>query len=467
MAQENTRYDLLILGSGPGGYVAAIRAAQLGMKVGVVERDKLGGVCLNWGCIPTKALLKSAEVFHQIQHAKDYGLSATEPTVDFHAVITRSRKVANRMSAGVNYLFKTNNINVIKGTGRLVAPDRIEVTGGSDSQQVSAKNIIIATGARARPIPGINFDGERIIDAHAAMSLAQQPKHLVIIGAGAIGVEFAYFYHSIGTKVTLLEMMPQILPIEDREVADTLAKRYRKLGMDVLVNAMVSKVETASKGVKVHAEVDKEQRIIEGDLALVAIGVQGNIEDIGLEDVGVETERGWTTVDKTTYQTSVPGIFAIGDVIGPPWLAHVASAEAINCVEMIAGLSPKPVDYNLVPGCTYCQPQVASFGYTREKAEEAGFKVRVGQYPFIASGKAQAVGESEGFVKLVFDGDSGKLLGAHILGADATEMIAELVLAGRLGITHREIMRTTHAHPTLTESIAEAAAAALNEAIHL
>ena len=467
MVQGNSTFDLLVIGAGPGGYVAAIRAAQLGMKVGVVEREKLGGVCLNWGCIPTKALLKSAEVYDHLRRAKEFGFSISEPSIDFPSIISRSRKVANRMSAGVKYLFKKNNITWMDGAAEMAAPDRITVTADGRSDQLTAPKIIIATGARARPIPGIDFDGERIISARNAMNLEAQPEHLVIIGAGAIGIEFAYFYHSIGTKVTVLEMMPQILPIEDREVADTLAKRYRKLGMDVLVNAKVSKADRTANGVEVSVDVDGETRVIEGDMALVAIGVQGNIENIGLENVGVETERGWITVDRSTYQTSVPGVFAIGDVNGPPWLAHVASAEAIICVEKMAGLDPKPIDYNMIPGCTYCQPQVASFGYTEEKATEAGYDVKVGQYPFIASGKAQAAGEPEGFTKLIFDAKTGKLLGAHILGSDATEMIAELVLAATMGATHHDILRAIHAHPTLSESIAEATAAVLGEAIHL
>jgi len=459
--------DLLILGAGPGGYVAAIRAAQLRMKVAVVERERLGGVCLNWGCIPTKALLKSAEIFEHLKHADDYGISASDPKIDFASVIERSRKVANRMSAGVKYLFKKNNIQWMEGTASLTAPGHVAVKTGSEPRDLSAKNIIIATGARARSVPGIDFDEDRIISARTAMNLPKQPEHLIIIGAGAIGIEFAYFYHTIGTKVTLLEMMPQILPIEDREVADTLAKRYRKLGMNILVNARVSKVTHTGQGVVVSVVVGNDNRVMEGDMALVAIGVRGNIEDLGLEKVGVKTERGWITVDKTMYQTSVPGIYAIGDVIGPPWLAHIASAEGLVCVERLAGLNPEPIDYNYIPGCTYCQPQVASYGYTQQKAEEAGFDVKVGQYPFLASGKAQAAGETEGFVKVIFDAKSGKLLGAHILGSDATEMIAEMGLAGTLGATHHDILRTIHAHPTLSESIAEATAAALGEAIHL
>jgi dihydrolipoamide dehydrogenase len=464
---DNRSVDLLILGAGPGGYVAAIRAAQLGLNVEVVEREKLGGVCLNWGCIPTKALLKSAEVLEHMKHGSEYGISASDLSVDFPAIIERSRKVANRMSAGVKYLFKKNNIHWVEGTATIAAPGHVAIKKDGDIQEIAAKNIIIATGARARAIPGIEFDGERIISARAAMNLGKQPDHLIIIGAGAIGIEFAYFYHTLGTKITVLEMMPQILPIEDREVADMLAKRYRKLGMDILVNAKVSKVDRTDKGVAVTVEVGVESRVIESDMALVAIGVRGNIEDLGLEKVGIKTERGWIEVNKSTYQTSVSGIHAIGDVIGPPWLAHVASAEGIICVERLAGLNPKPIDYDYIPGCTYCQPQVASYGYTAEKAEAAGYEVAVGQYPFIASGKAQALGETEGFVKLVFDAESGKLLGAHILGSDATEMLAEIGLAGTMGATHHDILGTIHAHPTLSESVAEAAADALGEAIHL
>ncbi len=467
MSQSNSDYDVIILGAGPGGYVAAIRAAQLGMNVAVLEKQKLGGVCLNWGCIPTKALLKSAEVFNHFKHAKDYGLSVSDPNIDFNAIITRSRKVANRMSAGVKYLFKKNDIERLNGEGVLLAADKVQVTSNDKTEEYTAANIIIATGARARPLPGVEFDNERIIDARGAMCQPELPESLIIIGAGAIGIEFAYFYHSLGTKVTVLEMMPQILPIEDHEVADTLAKSYRKQGMEILVDTKVTGVNSSQERVTVNVDIEGETKTIEGDLALIAIGVQGNIENIGLEAVGIETERGWIKADKTTYQTSTPGVYAIGDVIGPPWLAHVASAEAIKCVEGIAGLNPKPIDYNLIPGCTYCQPQVASFGLTEQRAQDDGLDIKIGMYPFLASGKAQAVGESDGFVKLIFDTQSGKLLGAHILGADATEMIAELVLAGSFHATHKQILNTIHAHPTLSESIAEAAAAALNEAIHL
>jgi len=460
-------YDLLILGSGPGGYVAAIRAAQLGMKVGVVEREKLGGVCLNWGCIPTKALLKSAELVNHLKHSKEFGVTVPEPIIDFPAIITRSRKVADRMSLGVKYLFKKNNIDWMEGSGKIIGANQIEVSSADKTTQLSATKIIIATGARARSFPGITLDGERIITAREAMNLKQPPHRLVIIGAGAIGIEFAYFYHTIGCQVTVLEMMPQILPIEDREVADTLAKSLRKAGIQILVNAKVSLVSRTETGVKVNLDTPEGPRDIEGDLTLVAVGVQANTDGIGLESVGVQTERGWITVDKTTYQTSVPGIYAIGDVIGPPWLAHVASAEGIVCVENIGGLNPKPINYNQIPGCTYCHPQVASFGYTQESAEKAGFEVKVGKYPFLACGKAQAIGETEGFVKLIFDSKSGVLLGAHILGSDATEMIAELMLAGAKGATHHDILKTIHAHPTLSEAVMEAAAAALGEAIHL
>ena len=467
MAESGKAYDLLVLGAGPGGYVAAIRAAQLGMNVAVVEKQKLGGVCLNWGCIPTKALLKSAEVFNYFKHAKDYGLSLSDPAIEFNAIITRSRKVANRMSAGVKYLFKKNNIDWLNGEGVLLAADKVQVTSDEKVEEYSASTIIIATGARARPLPGVEFDNERIIDARGAMSQPELPEDLIIIGAGAIGIEFAYFYHSLGTKVTVLEMMPQILPIEDREVADTLAKSYRKQGMEILVDAKVTSVKSANDHVTINVDIEGETKTIVGDLALIAIGVQGNIEHIGLEAVGIETERGWIKTDKTTYQTSIPGVYAIGDVIGSPWLAHVASTEAIKCIERIAGLNPEPIDYNLIPGCTYCHPQVASFGVTEQRAREEGKDIKIGLYPFLASGKAQAVGEPEGFVKLIFHAQSGKLLGAHILGADATEMIAELVLAGSFHATHKQILNVIHAHPTLSESIAEAAAAALDEAIHL
>lgn len=462
------KYDLVVIGSGPGGYVAAIRAAQLGLKTAVVERAELGGVCLNWGCIPTKALLHSASLYSQIKSAKKFGITAGDVAIDFPGMIKHSRTTAGRLSKGIEFLFKKNKIETLVGDGKVIAQGKIKVTGPDGKEQtVETKNILIATGARPRAIPGLDFDGDKIISSKEAMVMPTQPKSLVIIGAGAIGVEFAYFYNTIGTKVTLVEMMPHILPIEDKEVADEVAKSFKKAGMKILADTKVEKVTKDSKGVKVKVSSAVGQEEISADAALVAIGVQGNFENLGLEELGVQLDRGYIKVDTKFFKTNVDGIYAIGDIIGPPWLAHVASAEGIAAVESIAGKASVGVDYNNIPGCTYCQPQVASLGLTEEKAKEQGYDVKVGKVPFRAIGKALAMGHGEGFAKLIFDSKYGELLGAHLVGPEVTELLAELNIAKTLETTADEIMHTIHAHPTLSEIIKEAAEEAFGKAIHV
>lgn len=462
------KFDLAVIGSGPGGYVAAIRAAQLGLKTAVIEKAELGGVCLNWGCIPTKALLHSATLLNHIKHADGFGIVTSGVSVDYPKVIKRSRSVASRLSKGIEFLFRKNKITTIVGTARLTAPGSIKVTAADKSEQtVEAKNILIATGARARAIPGVAFDGERIISSREAMVLEERPASLIIIGAGAIGVEFAYFFASLGTKVTLVEMLPHILPIEDAEAVQVVEKAFKKMGIEMLTSTRVEKVEKSGKGVKIHTSGKEENRVLEGEKALVAIGVQGNVENLGLEELGVKIEKSHIVVDKKSYRTAVNGIYAIGDVIGPPWLAHVASAEGIAAVEGIAGHPIVPVDYDNVPGCTYCQPQVASVGLTEEKAREKGLEIKVGRFPIRANGKSMAMGETEGFAKLIFDARYGELVGAHIVGAEATELLAELNLGKTLETTADEIMHTMHAHPTISEIIKEAAEEAYGHAIHI
>ena len=462
------KFDLAVIGSGPGGYVAAIRAAQLGLNTAVIEKAELGGVCLNWGCIPTKALLHSATLLNHIKHADSFGIVTNGVSVDYTKVIKHSRSVASRLSKGIEFLFRKNKITTIAGTARLTSSGAIKVTGVDKNEQtIEAKNILIATGARARSIPGIAFDGERVISSREAMVLSECPASLIIIGAGAIGVEFAYFFASLGTKVTLVEMMPHILPIEDAEAVQVVDKAFKKMGIDMLTNTRVEKVEKGGPGVRIHTSGQQENRILEGEKALIAIGVQGNIENLGLEEIGVKTEKGHIVVDKKTYRTSVNSIYAIGDVIGPPWLAHVASAEGIAAVEGIAGHPVVPVDYNNVPGCTYCQPQVASVGLTEEKAREKGIEIKIGRFPIRANGKAMAMGEGEGFAKLIFDARYGELIGAHIVGAEATELLAELNLGKTLETTADEIMHTMHAHPTISEIIKEASEEAYGHAIHI
>lgn len=466
---ELKKYDLVVLGGGPGGYVAAIRAAQLGMKVGCVERDKLGGICLNWGCIPSKALLKSAEVMWNFKDAKEYGLSFDNLRVDFKQVVKRSRDAADRLSRGVEFLFKKNKIDKISGNGKLIAPNKISVTDnfGKEVAQVEGKNIIISTGARPRELPGIKIDRKKVITSTEAMILEAIPKDMIIIGAGAIGAEFAYFYNAFGTKVTLVEMMPNILPVEDTEVTAQLEREFKKQGIEVLTDTRVESVAASGNGVSVKISNKKGAQELKAEIALVAVGIQGNSDNLGLEALGVQVEKSWIKVDKTSYKTNVNGVYAIGDVIGAPWLAHVASAEGIRCVERIAGVETEVLDYNSIPGCTYCQPQVASIGLTESKAKEMGYETKIGRFPFSANGKAIATNESVGFVKLIFDAKYGELLGAHILGYGATEMIAELGVAKKLETTPYEIVRTVHAHPTLTEAVMEAAEDALGHPIHI
>ncbi|HEY9165096.1 MAG TPA: dihydrolipoyl dehydrogenase [Candidatus Kryptonia bacterium] len=466
---ELKKYDLVVLGGGPGGYVAAIRAAQLGMKVGCVERDKLGGICLNWGCIPSKALLKSAEVMWNFKDAKEYGLSFDNLRVDFKQVVKRSRDAADRLSRGVEFLFKKNKIEKISGNGKLIAPNKISVTDnfGKEVAQVEGKNIIISTGARPRELPGIKIDRKKVITSTEAMILEAIPKDMIIIGAGAIGAEFAYFYNAFGTKVTLVEMMPNILPVEDTEVTAQLEREFKKQGIEVLTDTKVESAAASGNGVSVKISNKKGAQELKAEIALVAVGIQGNSDNLGLEALGVQVEKSWIKVDKTSYKTNVNGVYAIGDVIGAPWLAHVASAEGIRCVERIAGVETEVLDYNSIPGCTYCQPQVASIGLTESKAKEMGYETKIGRFPFSANGKAIATNESVGFVKLIFDAKYGELLGAHILGYGATEMIAELGVAKKLETTPYEIVRTVHAHPTLTEAVMEAAEDALGHPIHI
>ena len=460
------QFDLAVIGGGPGGYVAAIRAAQLGMKTAVIERDKLGGICLNWGCIPTKALLKNAELYNHFKDAEEWGITYKELKFDFSRIVKRSRDVAARNSKGVEYLFKKNKIEHIPGQGMLDGKGRISVTReGKGVESVAAAHIILATGARARSLPNVKIDGTRVISYMEAMVLPRIPKSMVIIGGGAIGVEFAYFFNSFGTSVTLVEMMPNILPIEDGEISKLLASSLRKQGIEILTGAKTESV-AVSKEVTVTVSTNDGTKQLAGEVALMAIGVSGNVENLGLEAAGVKLEKGWIQTDDFS-RTNVPGLYAVGDVAGPPWLAHVASREGIVCVEALAGKNPKPIDYDNVPGCTYCQPQVASLGMTEERAIAAGRPIKVGRFPFSASGKARAIGNTEGLVKLIFDEAYGELLGAHILGSDATEMIAELGIAKTLETTAEGIMNTIHAHPTLSEAVMGAAEAAFGHAIDL
>ncbi len=459
-------YDLIVIGSGPGGYVAAIRASQLGMKVAIVERSELGGICLNWGCIPTKALLKSAQVFEYLSHAADYGITVKGGEADFPAVIKRSRNVADGMSKGVQFLMKKNRIEVIKGSGKLKAGKKVEVTDGGKATDYEAKNIIVAVGARSRELPHLKIDGKKIIGYREALVLPQAPKTMVIIGSGAIGSEFAYFYATMGTKVTLVEMLPNIVPVEDEEVSKQLAKSFGKVGITVMTEASVESVDTKGANCKVTIKSKTGTATVECDVVLSAVGIAANLENVGLEDVGVITDKGKIKVNEY-YQTNIPGIHAIGDCVGGQALAHVASAEGIICVEKMAGQNPEPLDYNNIPGCTYCQPEIASVGYTEKAAKEAGHELKIGKFPFTASGKASAAGAKDGFVKLIFDAKYGELLGAHMIGYNVTEMIAEIVVARKLETTGHELIKSVHPHPTMSEAIMEAAAAAYGEVIHL
>lgn len=463
-------YEIAILGGGPGGYVAAIRAGQLGFKTVVIDKENLGGICLNWGCIPTKSLLKNAELYDLMKnHSNDFGISVQGLSFDFGKIIKRSRDISDRITKNVELLVNKNKVDRIRGFGKLVSKNQIDVfdNDGKKIDSINADKIIIATGARPKAVPAIPVDRENIITSTEAMILEKQPKELIVIGAGAIGVEFAYFYSVLGTKVTIVEMLESILPIEDKEVSDLLAKNFKKRGIEIYTSAKVEKAEAKKDHVVVSIEKDGKKIELKADKVLSAIGVTGNIEGFGLEELGVEIEKGHIKVDKKTYQTNVQNIYAIGDVIGAPWLAHVASAEGINCVETMKGLHTVPVNYDTIPGCTYCIPQVASVGMTEQKAREAGYEIKIGKFPFMASGKAFAVGERDGFVKLVFDAKYGELLGAHIIGPEATELIAELTLAKSVEADYETIVKTVHAHPTLSESIMEAAANAYGESIHI
>lgn len=464
------KFDIAVLGGGPGGYVAAIKAAQLGFKTCVIEKDNLGGICLNWGCIPTKALLKSAEVYDLVKNkSKDFGISVENPHFDFTKIVKRSRNVSTKVTKGVEFLMRKNGIVRIKGFGKFISQNEIEVYDEKEKviETVEADKIIIATGARPKSLPEIPVDREKIITSSEAMTLKKQPEEMIIIGAGAIGVEFAYFYSVLGTKVTIVEMMDTILPIEDKEVSNSLMSNFKKRKINILTKSMVKKAEVKKDKVEVTLDLNGEKKVISADIVLNAIGVTGNIEGFGLEKLGVEIEKNHIKVDKETYKTNVENIYAIGDVIGPPWLAHVASEEGIKCVEGINGEHVAPLDYGAIPGCTYCQPQVASIGLTEAKAIEDGYKVKIGKFPFSASGKSAAIGEREGFVKIVFDEKYGEILGAHIIGSEATELIAELGIAKTLEADFETIVGTIHAHPTLSESIMEAAANAYGESIHI
>jgi dihydrolipoamide dehydrogenase len=463
----SAKYNVIVIGSGPGGYVAAIRAAQLGMKVAVVEREELGGICLNWGCIPTKALLKSAQVFEYINHAKDYGINVKEASVDFDSMVKRSREVAAGMSKGVTFLLKKNKVDVLEGFGRLKKGKKVEVEDAKGAKTIyEADHVILATGGRSKELPNLKIDHKKIIGYRKAMSLEKQPKSMVIVGSGAIGSEFAYFYNAIGTEVTLVEFLPNIVPVEDEEVSKQLERSYKKSGIKVMTSSEVTNVDTKGAKCKVTIKTPKGEEKVECDIVLSAVGVSTNVEGIGLEEVGVATDKGKVLVDDF-YKTNVPGIYAIGDIVKGQALAHVASAEGIICVEKIAGMNPEPLDYNNIPGCTYSSPEIASVGYTEKAAKDAGYEIKVGKFPFSASGKASAAGAKEGFVKVIFDAKYGEWLGAHMIGANVTEMIAEVVAARKLETTGHEVIKTVHPHPTMSEAVMEAAAAAYGEVIHL
>ncbi|HNQ37106.1 MAG TPA: dihydrolipoyl dehydrogenase, partial [Prolixibacteraceae bacterium] len=454
-------YDVLVIGSGPGGYVAAIRASQLGFSVGVVEKENLGGICLNWGCIPTKSLLKSAQAYEYALHAAEYGVSITgEVKPDFEAMVKRSRGVAEGMSKGIQFLFKKNKIETISGFGKLAGKGQVEVTDEAGTKtMVTAKHIILATGARTRQLPNLPLDYKKVFGYRKAMTLPSQPKSMVVVGSGAIGSEFAYFYQSVGTAVTLVEFMPNVVPLEDEEVSKQLERSFKKMGMKVMTSSTVEKVDTSGELCKVTIKTKKGEEVVEADVVLSAVGITPNTEGIGLEEMGIVVENGRIKVDEY-YRTNVEGVYAIGDIIATPALAHVASAEGITCVEKIAGLNPEPIDYKNIPGCTYTHPEISSVGLTEAKAKEAGYEVKVGKFPYSASGKASAAGQKEGFVKLVFDAKYGELLGAHMIGGNVTEMIAELVVAKKLEATGHELIKAIHPHPTMSEAIMEAAAAA-------
>ena len=462
-----SKFDVIVLGSGPGGYVAAIRASQLGLKTAIIEKESLGGVCLNWGCIPTKALLKSAQVFEYLKHADDYGLTVENYDKDFDAVVNRSRNVAGTMSKGVQFLMKKNKIEVIMGYGTLKAGKKVAVASEDGIETVyEANHVIIATGARARELPSLPQDGKKVIGYREAMTLPKQPKKLIVVGSGAIGVEFAYFYNAMGTDVTIVEYMPRIVPVEDEEISKQMERSFTKSGIKVMTSAEVTKVETSGKGVKATVKTDKGEEVLSADIVLSAVGIKTNIENIGLEEIGIATDRDKIIVNDF-YQTNLPGYYAIGDVTSGQALAHVASAEGILCVEKIAGQHVEPIDYNNIPGCTYCFPEIASVGYTEEQAKEKGYEIKVGKFPFTASGKAQAGGHTDGFVKVIFDAKYGEWLGCHMIGAGVTDMIAEAVVGRKLETTGHEILKAVHPHPTMSEAVMEAVAAAYDEVIHI
>ncbi len=460
-------YDIIVIGSGPGGYVAAIRASQLGFKTAIVEREALGGICLNWGCIPTKALLKSAQVFEYLNHAEEYGIKVNGGEADFGAIVKRSRGVADGMSKGIQFLMKKNKIDVIMGTAKIKKGGKVEVKGADGAtKEYTAKHTILATGARSRELPNLPQDGKKIIGYRQAMNLPTQPKSIVVVGSGAIGVEFAYFYNTIGTKVTIVEFMDRIVPVEDEEISKQLEKSLKKAGINILTKSEVTGVDTKGDVSKVKIKTAKGEEVIEAEIVLSAVGITPNIENIGLEEVGVKVDKGRVLVDDF-YKTNVDGVYAIGDIVKGQALAHVASAEAITCVEKIKGLHVDAIDYNNIPGCTYCSPEIASVGYTEKAAKDAGYEVKVGKFPFSASGKASAAGAKDGFVKVIFDAKYGEFLGAHLIGANVTEMIAEVVVARKLETTGHEIIKSVHPHPTMSEAIMEAAADAYGEVIHL
>ncbi|GGW33206.1 dihydrolipoyl dehydrogenase [Arenibacter certesii] len=462
-----SNFDIIVLGSGPGGYVTAIRASQLGFKTAIVEKENLGGVCLNWGCIPTKALLKSAQVFEYLQHASDYGLSAEGVDKDFGAVVKRSRNVADGMSKGVQFLMKKNKIEVINGYGTLKQGKKISVKSADGKEtEYSAKNIIIATGARSRELPSLPQDGKKIIGYRDAMTLDKQPKKMVVVGSGAIGIEFAYFYNAMGTEVTVVEYLPNVVPVEDEDVSKQLERSLKKAGIKIMTSSEVTKVDTSGDGVKATVKTAKGEQVLEADIVLSAVGIKSNIENIGLEEVGIATDKDKILVNDY-YQTNIPGYYAIGDVVPGQALAHVASAEGILCVEKLADLNVEPLDYGNIPGCTYCSPEIASVGLTEKQAIEKGYDIKVGKFPFSASGKAAASGAKDGFVKVIFDAKYGEWLGCHMIGAGVTDMIAEAVVARKLETTGHEVLKSVHPHPTMSEAVMEAVADAYGEVIHL
>ena len=457
-------YDVIVLGSGPGGYPAAIRASQLGKKVAIIERESLGGICLNWGCIPTKALLKSAQVMEYAKHSADYGIDVKDFKQNFGNIIKRSRGVADKMNKGVTFLMKKNKIDVVMGNGKLIAPTKLEVTAADGTKQtLEAKNIIIATGARARELPALKLDGKKVIEYRVAMNLPDQPKSMIVVGSGAIGTEFAYFYNSLGTKVTLVEFLPRIVPVEDEDISKELEKNFKKQGIEIMTNSEVTSVDTSGNGVRAKIKTQEGEVTLEADVLLSAVGITANIENIGLEELKIKTDKGRIVVD-ANQQTNVPGIYAIGDCTPNQALAHKATKEGINAAEHLAGKNPEPIDYNNVPGCTYCTPEVASVGYTEKAAKDAGYELKVGKFPFIASGKATAAGATEGFVKIIYDAKYGELLGCHMIGYNVTEVIAEVVTARKLETTAHEILNAIHPHPTISEAVKEATAVAYGEA---